>query len=161
MTSVKCSKGHENPAGSRFCLHCGEMLVDTQVSKGVQPGLSLGGRYLIVRQLGQGGFGRTYLAEDTNRFREPCVLKEFSPQVQTEYVLQKSEELFEREASVLYKLQHPQIPRFRELLRISIDDKEYLFLIQDYVEGENYSSLLDSRIKQGMKFSETEVKQLL
>ncbi|AFY55779.1 serine/threonine protein kinase [Rivularia sp. PCC 7116] len=161
MTPLKCSKGHENPAASRFCLHCGEMLVDTPVNIGIQPGLTLGERYLVVRQLGQGGFGRTYLAEDINRFREPCVLKEFSPQVQTEYVLQKSEELFEREASVLYKLQHPQIPRFRELLRLTIEDKEYLFLVQDYVEGENYSSLLANRQQQGMKFSESEVKQLL
>ena len=161
MTSLNCSKGHENPAGSRFCLHCGEMLVDTTVNKGIQGGQTLSDRYLIVRQLGQGGFGRTYLAEDINRFRELCVLKEFSPQVQTEYVLQKSEELFEREASVLYKLQHPQIPRFRELLRLSIDNKEYLFLVQDYVEGENYHSLLDNRLQQGRKFSESEVKQLL
>ncbi len=161
MTSLKCSKGHENSAGGRFCQQCGEMLVDTPVNQGIQPGQTLGGRYLIVRQLGQGGFGRTYLAEDTNRFRELCVLKEFSPQVQTEYVLQKSEELFEREASVLYKLQHNQIPRFRELLRLGIDDKEYLFLVQDYVEGENYRSLLDNRLKQGIKFSESEVKQLL
>ncbi|NJO29437.1 MAG: protein kinase [Richelia sp. SL_2_1] len=161
MTFIKCSKGHENPPGSRFCLHCGEMLHDSPMSQSIQPGQTLGDRYLIVRQLGQGGFGRTYLAEDVNRFRELCVLKEFSPQVQTEYVLQKSEELFEREASVLYKLQHPQIPRFRELLRLKINHKEYLILVQDYVEGENYRSLLDYRLKQGMKFSETEVKQLL
>ncbi|MEO0688082.1 MAG: protein kinase, partial [Cyanobacteria bacterium J06649_11] len=56
---------------------------------------------------------------------------------------------------------HPQIPKFRELLHLSIDDKEYLFLVQDYVEGENYSSLLNNRLQQGMKFSESEVKQLL
>ncbi|MEM6754953.1 MAG: inactive serine/threonine-protein kinase VRK3, partial [Cyanobacteria bacterium P01_C01_bin.38] len=161
MTSLKCSKGHENPPGSRFCLHCGEKLVDTPENQGIQPGITLGDRYVVVRQLGQGGFGKTYLAEDINRFREPCVLKEFSPQVQTEYVLEKSEELFKREASVLYKLQHSQIPRFRELLRLSIDGKEYLFLVQDYVEGENYRSLLDNRLKQGMKFNEIQVKRLL
>jgi len=56
--------------------------------------------------VGEGGFGRTYLAEDTNRFSELCVLKEFAP-VQSAYVLEK-EEMFE--AGVLYKLQHPQIP---------------------------------------------------
>ncbi len=161
MTSLKCSKGHENPTGSRFCLHCGEMLYDSPMSQSIQPGQTLGDRYLVVRQLGQGGFGKTYLAEDINRFRELCVLKEFSPQVQTEYVLQKSEELFEREASVLYKLQHPQIPRFRELLRLNINNKGYLILVQDYVEGETYRSLLDHRLKQGMKFGETEAKQLL
>ena len=161
MNSLYCSKGHENSPGSRFCLQCGEKLLDTPISYGIQPGLTLGDRYVIVRQIGQGGFGRTYLAEDINRFRELCVLKEFSPQVQTAYVLQKAEELFQREATVLYKLQHPQIPRFRELLRINLEDKAYLFLVQDYVEGETYNSLLNSRTQQGLRFTEAEVRQLL
>ncbi|QLE58843.1 serine/threonine-protein kinase [Nostoc sp. TCL26-01] len=161
MTNLYCSKGHENSPGSRFCLKCGENLVDNYLGGSIQPGLILGDRYLIVRQVGQGGFGRTYLAEDVNRFRELCVLKEFSPQVQTAYVLQKAEELFQREASVLYKLQHPQIPRFRELFRVNIAGKEYLFLVQDYVEGQNYSYLLNERIKHGLRFTEAEVKQLL
>ncbi|MBD2448639.1 protein kinase [Nostoc sp. FACHB-152] len=161
MTKFYCSKGHENPPGSRFCLQCGENLQDLPVSYGIQPGLTLGDRYVIVRQIGQGGFGRTYLAEDINRFRELCVLKEFSPQVQTAYVLEKAEELFEREASVLYKLQHPQIPRFRELFRMNLQGKEYLFLVQDYVEGQTYNSLLNNRKQQGLRFTETEVRQLL
>ncbi len=161
MTKIYCSKGHENSPGSRFCLQCGENLLDTPMNYSIQPGLTLGDRYVIVRQIGQGGFGRTYLAEDVNRFRELCVLKEFSPQVQTAYVVQKAEELFEREASVLYKLQHPQIPRFRELLRMNLGGKEYLFLVQDYVEGETYNSLLNTRIQQGLRFTEAEVRQLL
>ncbi|MDF5707507.1 MAG: serine/threonine protein kinase [Nostoc sp. S4] len=160
MTKLYCSKGHENSPDSRFCLQCGEKL-DTPMSNGIQAGLTLGGRYVIVRQLGQGGFGRTYLAEDVNRFRELCVLKEFSPQVQTAYVVEKAEELFEREASVLYKLQHPQIPRFRELLRTNLQGREYLFLVQDYVEGETYSFLLNARTRQGLRFTEAEVRQLL
>jgi serine/threonine-protein kinase len=131
------------------------------VNSGIQPGQTLGDRYVIVRLLGQGGFGKTYLAEDINRFREPCVLKEFSPQVQTPYVVQKAEELFQREATVLYQLQHPQIPRFRELLRIHLQGKESLFLVQDYVAGETYNSLLNTRKQQGLKFTEIEVRQLL
>ncbi|MBE9005366.1 protein kinase [Fortiea sp. LEGE XX443] len=161
MTKFYCSKGHENPAGSRFCLQCGENLQDLPVSYSIQPGLTLSDRYVVVRQIGQGGFGRTYLAEDINRFRELCVLKEFSPQVQTAYVLQKAEELFQREASVLYKLQHPQIPRFRELFRTNLQGKEYLFLVQDYVEGQTYNSLLNTRRQQGLRFTEAEVRQLL
>ncbi|MBD2436892.1 serine/threonine-protein kinase [Nostoc sp. FACHB-110] len=161
MTKIYCSRGHENPPGSRFCLQCGENLLDLPVIYGIQPGLTLGDRYVIVRQIGQGGFGRTYLVEDINRFREFCVLKEFSPQVQTAYVLQKAEELFQREAEVLYKLQHPQIPRFRELFRMNLQGKEYLFLVQDYVEGQTYNSLLNARKQQGLRFTETEVRQLL
>ncbi|AFY48179.1 serine/threonine protein kinase [Nostoc sp. PCC 7524] len=161
MYSLYCSKGHENSAGSRFCLQCGEKLVDHPQSSGIQPGLTLSDRYVIVRQVGKGGFGRTYLAEDINRFRELCILKEFYPQVQTEYVLQKAEELFQREASVLYKLQHPQIPRFRELFHTNLEGKEYLFLVQDYVEGETYNALLNARKQQGLRFTEAEIRQLL
>jgi serine/threonine protein kinase, bacterial len=161
MHPLYCSQKHENSPGSRFCLQCGEKLLDTPMNYGIQPGLTLGDRYVIVRQLGQGGFGRTYLAEDTNRFRELCVLKEFSPQVQTAYVVQKAEELFEREANVLYQLQHPQIPRFRELFRINLEGKEYLFLVQDYVEGQTYNSLLNTRLQQGLRFTEIEIRQLL
>jgi len=124
-------------------------------------GKTLSDRYIIIRQIGQGGFGRTYLAEDMNRFREYCVLKEFSPVVQTPDAIQKAQELFEREATVLYKLEHPQIPRFRELLPINLEGKEYLFLVQDYVQGTTYSSLLNTQQQQGVKFSETAVRQLL
>lgn len=127
----------------------------------IQPGIILGDRYRIVRQLGQGGFGRTYLAQDINRFSEDCVLKEFAPQVQGTYALQKGEELFEREAGVLYKLQHPQIPRFRELFRVNLDGKGLLFLVQDYVEGDNLRTLLELRKRQGLQFTEAEVRQLL
>ncbi|WP_254449305.1 serine/threonine-protein kinase, partial [Anabaena sp. UHCC 0253] len=161
MTNLYCSQGHQNPHNSKFCLQCGEKIVENPVISGIQPGQTLGDRYVIIRQIGQGGFGRTYLAEDINRFREACVLKEFSPQVQTPYVVQKAEELFQREASVLYKLQHPQIPRFRELLRLNLQGKESLFLVQDHVDGETYNSLLNIRQQQGLKFTETEVRQLL
>ncbi len=163
MTNIYCSQGHQNPSGSRFCLQCGEKIanVPTSVNQGIQPGQILGDRYVIIRQIGQGGFGTTYLAQDINRFRENCVLKEFSPQVQTPYVVKKAEELFQREASVLYKLQHPQIPRFRELLRINLQSKESLFLVQDYVDGETYNSLLNNRKQRGLKFTEAEIRQLL
>ncbi|MFB2935063.1 protein kinase [Aerosakkonemataceae cyanobacterium BLCC-F154] len=160
MMPIYCSKGHENANTNLYCQQCGEKL-DQPVGKGVYPGLLLGDRYRIIRQLGQGGFGRSYLAEDSNRFNEPCVLKEFAPQVQGTYALQKAVELFEREAGILYKLQHPQIPNFRELFRAKLQDEGHLFLVQDYVEGETYRALLDTRKRQGQKFTEPEVKQLM
>jgi serine/threonine protein kinase, bacterial len=131
------------------------------MSNPIYPDIILSNHYRIVRQLGHGGFGRTYLAEDAHRFNEPCVLKEFAPQVQGSYALQKSEELFEREAGVLYKLQHHQIPRFRELFRVNINDRGYLFLVQDYIPGQTYRFLLDARKRQGLRFIEAEINQLL
>ncbi len=127
----------------------------------IYPGIILSNHYRIVRELGHGGFGRTYLAEDAHRFNEPCVLKEFAPQVQGSYALQKSEELFEREAGVLYKLKHNQIPNFRELFRVNINDRGYLFLVQDYIPGQTYRFLLDARKRQGLRFIEAEINQLL
>jgi len=158
--SPYCSKGHENPNGSRFCLKCNENL-ELPVSKGIHPGLLLGDRYQIVCQLGKGDFGHTYMAEDSKQFSEPCVLKEFAPQLQTAHALQKAEEVFEREAGVLYKLQHPQIPHFRELFRDNLDNKGYLFLVQDYESGQTYRALLNARKLEEMRFSQVEVRQLL
>jgi serine/threonine-protein kinase len=117
----------------------------------------LGGRYRVLRQLGQGGFGHTYLVEDVNRFQELCVLKEFNPQVRDKIALDKAQSMFEREASILYQLNHPQIPKFRELLR----EGDKLFLVQDYIEGPSYHELLNRRRKYADRFSEAEVTQLL
>ncbi|MEO1403966.1 MAG: serine/threonine-protein kinase, partial [Cyanobacteria bacterium J06635_1] len=122
----------------------------------------LGARYQILRELGQGGFGLTYLAEDLHRFKELTVLKEFVPQVDNPALLTKAKQLFEREAGVLYQLQHPQIPRFRELLRVPTSEgRERLFLVQDYVEGPTYRDLLNNRQRYGGHFNETEITQLL
>ncbi|MEG4211768.1 serine/threonine-protein kinase [Microcoleus sp. S13_B4] len=121
------------------------------------PGSTLEKRYRILRELGRGGFGRTYLAEDINRYNEHCVLKEFSPVVHSP----KAAELFDREASMLYNLQHPQIPRFRELLRTDLGGNPSLFLVQDYIKGQTYEEILISRQQQGKNFTEAEVTQLL
>ncbi|MEO0987510.1 MAG: serine/threonine-protein kinase [Cyanobacteria bacterium J06639_14] len=121
----------------------------------------LGGRYRILRELGKGGFGHTYLAEDINRFSELCVLKEFFPQVSSDAALQKAKQLFEREAGVLYQLNHAQIPQFREFLRVETGGRGHLFLVQDYVEGPTYQELLETRLQSGNRFSEPEVTQIL
>ena len=171
MASLYCSQHHKNPLGYRFCYRCGEVLSSASGSLSSQSLLAMNGnngsprilgmRYRIVRELGQGGFGRTYLAEDMNRFNERCVLKEFVPQVNGTEALQKAVELFEREAGVLYQLQHPQIPRFRELLRVGVGEQAQLFLVQDYVDGKTYRDLLEERKQQGRCFTEAEIVELL
>ena len=125
------------------------------------PGNILGNRYEIVRELGRGGFGRSYLAIDLNKFSEQCVLKEFAPQVTGQDELVKAKQLFEREAVVLYKLQHSQIPAFRELLRVNSSGGESLLLVQDYIEGETYLDKLNQRLKQQQVFSESELVNFL
>lgn len=168
---VYCSQGHHNPPGNRFCQTCGQA-IQQSVTGEIPSGTVLGDRYRIIKQLGQGGFGRTYLAEDTNRFNEQCVLKEFAPKIHGTYALKKAEELFTREAGVLYKFQHPQIPQFRELSRFKVGTEppltplskggeSGLFLVQDYVAGQTYRAILTHRQHQGYLFNEAEVLELL
>ncbi len=123
----------------------------------LQDGVILNNRYRIIKQIGRGGFGRAYLAEDTQRYRELCVLKEFAPQVESDRQLRKAEDLFEREAGILYKLNHQQIPKFQALLRTRIDGRRSLFLIQEYIEGESYWELLQRK----GKLTEAEVTKMI
>lgn len=127
----------------------------------MQPPIPLGtvlqNRYRLIKILGQGGFGRTYLAEDQGRFNELCALKELIPAQMESYALEKSKQLFQREAVILYQIQHPQVPQFRA----TFAQDQRLFLVQDYVEGKTYRSLIDERKAAGKTFSEAEVLQLL
>ncbi|MGL4881547.1 MAG: protein kinase domain-containing protein [Waterburya sp.] len=118
-------------------------------------------RYRILDQLGYKGFGRTYLVEDMNRVHKRCILKKFAPQLQGSFVVDKNKELFEKEASVLCRLQHPQIPRFHELFRYQQNNQECLLLVQDYVEGQTYHALLNDRLQEARKFDEAEIEDLL
>lgn len=127
----------------------------------MQPPIPIGtilqNRYHLLNILGQGGFGRTYLAEDRGRFNERCAIKEFFPAQTSAYSLEKAQELFQREAAILYQIQHPQIPQFRATFQ---QDGRF-FLIQDYVEGPSYLALMQERKNLGQSFTELEVLQLL
>lgn len=123
----------------------------------IPPSTVLQSRYRVLSVLGQGGFGRTYLAEDQGRFNEACAIKELTPPQDNPYALEKSKELFQREAQTLYQIQHPQIPQFRA----TFEQDQRFFIVQDYVEGKTYRSLLDERKSRGYVFSESEVTQLV
>ncbi|MEB3248912.1 MAG: protein kinase [Merismopediaceae bacterium] len=127
----------------------------------IKPGKLLNDRYLIQLTLGQGRFSRTYLADDTHRFHEPCIIKEFALQMQDAEMRHTLAKLFERQAEMLYRLYHPQMANFREFFRLQPGDKSGLFLVQDYVEGETYQNLLTLRRSQRQKFSPSEVIEFL
>ncbi|MBW4663242.1 MAG: serine/threonine protein kinase [Chroococcus sp. CMT-3BRIN-NPC107] len=114
-------------------------------------------RYRLIDILGQGGFGRTYLAEDIGRFNELCALKELIPFQRKPDSLISAKQLFQKEASILYKIHHPQIPQFRA----TFEQDERLFLVQDYVEGKTYWKLLQEKQAKGKTFTEIEAIQLL
>jgi serine/threonine protein kinase len=111
-------------------------------------------RYRAIRPIGEGGFGRTFLAVDEDRLNSPCVIKQFLPQFQGTTALQKATELFSREAVRLDELgEHPQIP---DLLAFFEQDKR-LYLVQEFIDG---PSLLQELREKGA-FSELQLRQLL
>ncbi|MEM9926598.1 MAG: protein kinase [Cyanobacteria bacterium P01_D01_bin.50] len=123
----------------------------------ITAGTILQNRYKIVKILGQGGFGRTYLAEDQRRFNEFCAIKELIPSAIGTSAWEKARELFGREAAILYQIKHPQVPQFRE----KFEQDQRLFLVQDYVEGKTYHDLLEERKAVGGAFTEAEVLRLM
>ncbi|MBW4494815.1 MAG: serine/threonine protein kinase [Oscillatoria princeps RMCB-10] len=131
----------QNPEGARFCQACGCLL-------------PLKERYRAIRPIGEGGFGRTFLAVDEDRLNSRCVIKQFFPQFQGTVALQKATELFSREAVRLDELgEHPQIP---DLLAFFEQDKR-LYLVQEFIDG---PSLLQELRERGA-FSELQIRQLL
>ena len=123
-----CPKATSNPMGAKFCQSCGSQLL-------------LQGRYRALKLIGQGGFGRTFLAVDEEQSAKPCcVIKQFFPQAQGIANRQKAAELFEQEAVRLEELgKHPQIPEL--IAHFEQDNRQYL--VQEFVEGENLSQLLN------------------
>ncbi|OUL33387.1 serine/threonine protein kinase [Nostoc sp. T09] len=132
----------ENLAHSQRCQSCGSQLL-------------LSDRYQVLKPLGQGGFGATFLAHDLGLPGEPsCVIKQLRPSVTAPHVLQMARELFEREAKTLGKIgNHPQLPRLLDYF----EDQQQFYLVQEYISG----ATLQQEIQRNGNFTEAGVKQFL
>ena len=115
----------------------------------------LGGRYKVIEELGAGGFGQTFLAEDLHLPGHPrCVVKQLKPQTQDPKSLAMARRLFDREAQVIYQLgNHDQIPR----LLAHFEDNEEFYLAQELVDGEP----LTQELTGGQPWPESQVIALL
>ena len=115
----------------------------------------LGGRYKIISQLGAGGFGHTFLAQDLHLPGHPqCVVKQLKPQANDASSLETARRLFDIEAQVLYELgNHDQIPR----LLAHFEDEREFYLAQELIEGE----LLTQELVGGQPWSDARVVALL
>ncbi|BAY76156.1 serine/threonine protein kinase [Nostoc linckia NIES-25] len=117
-------------------------------------GQTLGNHYKIKQLLGNGGFGDTYLAEDTHLPNHHlCAVKHLKPKHTDPAILPAARELFDREAKVLYGLSHDQIPK---LLAFFEENGEF-FIVQEYVDGGD----LSRELTVGKRFGENEVIKLL
>lgn len=139
-----------------YCLHCSYAHNLDQHCYCQQCGaaLMLRGRFNIVRQIGQGGFGKTYLAEDLDNRKKHCVVKQLLYQGESRHGADEARRLFEQEAERLDQLsRHPQIPK----LLAYFEHDGYLYLVQEFIEGHDLHQEL---IREGA-FSETKIWEIL
>ena len=115
----------------------------------------LGGRYHIISHLGGGGFGTTFVADDTQLPGNPrCVVKQLKPQTTEPLTLQTARRLFDTEAQVLYQLgTHAQIPR----LLAYFEDNQEFYLVQEFIKGGD----LSQELTPGKQLGEEQVIRLL
>jgi serine/threonine-protein kinase len=112
-------------------------------------------RYQVVRILATGGFGQTYIAQDTRRPGNPiCVVKHLKPASSDPTIFATAKRLFQSEAETLEKLgYHDQIPR----LLAYFDESQEFFLVQEFIDGHT----LSEELIPGHRWSESQVIQLL
>jgi TolB-like protein/predicted Ser/Thr protein kinase len=152
---MECPRCHsENNEGSRFCSSCAAPLdvagaAEAALTRTLQtpvqvmkPGSLVAGKYKIVEEIGQGGMGIVYKAEDL-KLRRFVALKFLPPH------LMNSPELKERfliEAQAAAALNHPNICVIHEVGESS----EHPYIAMEYVEGET----LRDKIRKGPLKSE-------
>jgi serine/threonine protein kinase len=143
---MKCPKCHsDNPDTQSFCGGCGTQLGPpkdipmltktlTKPFSQLAPGTSLANRYEVIKELGKGGMGEVYLAEDTNLTRKVAI--KILPQ---QFALdQERLARFGREARLLASLSHPNIATIYGLEKS--DDLQ--FLVMEMIEGNTLEDLI-------------------
>lgn len=114
----------------------------------------LRGRYRIAQIIGQGGMGSIYLADDLRLEGRQCALKEVEhDRSLSSELLQQARDQFQREATVLARLDHPNLPKVSDFF--SVGGRDYL--VMDFVPGKDLRMLINEAKKKNAFLPENEV----
>jgi serine/threonine protein kinase len=112
----------------------------------LEPGHMLRERYLVRQIIGRGGMGSIYLAEDSRLPGRLCALKEVDQDPSLPQKLRdQSREQFYQEASVLARLDQPNLPKVSDFF----SDGSRGYLVMDYVPGDDLKTLMDAARRRG------------
>jgi serine/threonine protein kinase len=138
---MKCPRCRsDNPDTSRFCANCAEPLrpsgpiqgaptkTITITASAILKGALVAGKYRVIDEIGRGGMGVVYRAEDT-RLKRTVALKFLSPELTAD---PEARQRFIQEAQAAAALSHPNICVIYEVG----DSDERSFIAMEYVEGE-------------------------
>ncbi len=146
--------GSVNRPQAQFCISCGQSLqelallrqhsgnaaVDQGTLTGhLLPSHLLKQRYRILMQVGQGGMGAVYKAEDTQFGNRLVAVKEMHQNGLRPEEIVEATESFKREAMLLAGLLHPNLPRTYD----HFFDRGRWYLVMDFIEGETLEEYLN------------------
>ena len=147
---MKCPKCNSDIVDdSKFCKECGTNITSAGVaqppftktletpSKGIIPGTTFASRYKVIEELGRGGMGVVYKAEDA-KLKRTVAIKLLPPELTGD---KEARERFVREAQSAALLDHPNVCTIYE-----VDESEdQTFISMAYVDGQN----LRDKVKPG------------
>ena len=120
----------------------------------VKTGEVLRGRYKIRRVIGQGGMGCIYLADDLRLEGRTCALKEVEhDRTLPPDLLREARDQFLREATVLARLDHPNLPKVSDFFSVSSRD----YLVMDYVPGKDLRTMMMEARQAGLFLDEESI----
>jgi WD40 repeat protein len=134
--------GAANRAQAKFCFVCGQALPNgTSSIEQLVPDTLLKQRYRVISQVGKGGFGAVYKAEDIELGNRIVAVKEMSQRGLSPQELIEATEAFKREALLLANLMHPNLPRIYE----HFSETGRWYLVMDFIEGETLEEYLGGK----------------
>lgn len=136
-SSLFCTTcGAANSAQAGGCSTCGQPL--RTMAANPSPKI-LRQRYLILEQVGQGGFGAVYKASDLQLGKRLLAIKEMSQNGSNEQDTREELEQFQRETLLLAGLMHPNLPRIYD----SFTEDDRWYLVMDFIDGQTLDDYLE------------------
>src|SRR5579885_2886891 len=148
---VCTSCGASNQPQATICQSCGSSLQNGQPTAMYHPrtgqvvaNVVLKQRYRVIAPVGSGGMGAVYKAEDIRLGNRLVALKEMRQSGMNAQELKKAVDAFKQEATILARLQHPNLPSIFD----HFEEHGRWYLVMSFLEGEPLKDYL-SRKKDG------------